>query len=119
MFGTFQVGVTSPPATKTGEVIAFGIPVKFQHSSPRSLCDRVLIAGLLLLLLLFLDPNSGGERVRIELDGLEAIVKTASKAKFFVEFHSACLEGAVCVCKTKKPKPNSPEADPPSRTLII
>jgi len=61
----------------------------------------VLTAGLLLLLLLlslllllFSDPSSGGERVRIELDGLEAIVKTASKAKFFVEFHSACLEGA-------------------------
>ncbi|KAG7268786.1 LOW QUALITY PROTEIN: hypothetical protein CRUP_018341 [Coryphaenoides rupestris] len=57
VFGTFQVGVTSPPGAKT-------------------------------------DPSSGGERVRIELDGLEAIVKTASKAKFFVEFHSACLEEA-------------------------
>uniref|UniRef100_A0A8C5CDH9 phosphatidylinositol-3,4,5-trisphosphate 5-phosphatase n=1 Tax=Gadus morhua TaxID=8049 RepID=A0A8C5CDH9_GADMO len=29
---------------------------------------------------------------RIELERLEAIVKTASKSKFFVEFHSACLE---------------------------
>ncbi|KAJ3588591.1 hypothetical protein NHX12_012183 [Muraenolepis orangiensis] len=56
VFGTFQVGVTAPPGSKT-------------------------------------DPKPpSGERVRIELEGLEAIVKTASKAKFFVEFHSACLE---------------------------
>uniref|UniRef100_A0A8C4GZQ1 phosphatidylinositol-3,4,5-trisphosphate 5-phosphatase n=1 Tax=Dicentrarchus labrax TaxID=13489 RepID=A0A8C4GZQ1_DICLA len=30
----------------------------------------------------------------IELEGIEAIVKTASKAKFFIEFHSSCLEEA-------------------------
>lgn len=33
------------------------------------------------------------ERAWIELEGIEAIVKTASKAKFFIEFHSPCLEG--------------------------
>lgn len=39
------------------------------------------------------DPNPGMERAWIELEGMEAIVKTASKAKFFIEFHSSCLEG--------------------------
>ncbi|KAM7389924.1 hypothetical protein PAMP_023868 [Pampus punctatissimus] len=38
------------------------------------------------------DPNSGMERAWIELEGIEAIVKTASKAKFFIEFYSSCLE---------------------------
>lgn len=39
------------------------------------------------------DSNPGMERAWIELEGVEAIVKTASKAKFFIEFHSSCLEG--------------------------
>lgn len=34
------------------------------------------------------------DRSCIELGTIEAIVKTASKAKFFIEFHSRCLEGA-------------------------
>uniref|UniRef100_A0A8D3E575 phosphatidylinositol-3,4,5-trisphosphate 5-phosphatase n=1 Tax=Scophthalmus maximus TaxID=52904 RepID=A0A8D3E575_SCOMX len=38
------------------------------------------------------NPNPGVERAWIELEGMEAIVKTASKAKFFIEFHSSCLE---------------------------
>ncbi|XP_028272722.1 inositol polyphosphate phosphatase-like 1b isoform X2 [Parambassis ranga] len=38
------------------------------------------------------DSNSSMERAWIELEGMEAIVKTASKAKFFIEFHSSCLE---------------------------
>uniref|UniRef100_A0A7N6FC86 phosphatidylinositol-3,4,5-trisphosphate 5-phosphatase n=1 Tax=Anabas testudineus TaxID=64144 RepID=A0A7N6FC86_ANATE len=38
------------------------------------------------------DPNPNMERAWIELEGIEAIVKTASKAKFFIEFHSHCLE---------------------------
>uniref|UniRef100_A0AAZ3NPD5 phosphatidylinositol-3,4,5-trisphosphate 5-phosphatase n=1 Tax=Oncorhynchus tshawytscha TaxID=74940 RepID=A0AAZ3NPD5_ONCTS len=37
-------------------------------------------------------PNSSMERAWMELEGVEAIVKTASKAKFFIEFHSSCLE---------------------------
>lgn len=41
------------------------------------------------------DLNSGMERAWIELEGIEAIVKTASKAKFFIEFYSSCLEGIV------------------------
>lgn len=39
------------------------------------------------------DVNRSIERAWIELEGIEAIVKTASKAKFFIEFHSSCLEG--------------------------
>ncbi|KAK2848965.1 hypothetical protein Q5P01_008799 [Channa striata] len=38
------------------------------------------------------DPNPNMEKAWIELEGIEAIVKTASKAKFFIEFHSPCLE---------------------------
>ncbi|XP_051505508.1 phosphatidylinositol 3,4,5-trisphosphate 5-phosphatase 2B-like isoform X2 [Myxocyprinus asiaticus] len=36
--------------------------------------------------------DSGSERASIELKAIEAIVKTASKAKFFIEVHSRCLE---------------------------
>nr|XP_054595188.1 inositol polyphosphate phosphatase-like 1b isoform X3 [Nothobranchius furzeri] len=32
------------------------------------------------------------ERAWIELEAIDVIVKTASKAKFFIEFHSSCLE---------------------------
>uniref|UniRef100_A0A3Q3JE49 phosphatidylinositol-3,4,5-trisphosphate 5-phosphatase n=1 Tax=Monopterus albus TaxID=43700 RepID=A0A3Q3JE49_MONAL len=39
-----------------------------------------------------LNPSANMERAWIELEGIEAIVKTASKAKFFIEFHSSCLE---------------------------
>lgn len=38
------------------------------------------------------DQNTSIQRAWIELEGIEAIVKTASKAKFFIEFHSSCLE---------------------------
>ncbi|CAJ1058808.1 inositol polyphosphate phosphatase-like 1b [Xyrichtys novacula] len=38
------------------------------------------------------DHNSSVEKAWIELEGIEAIVRTASKAKFFIEFHSTCLE---------------------------
>lgn len=39
------------------------------------------------------DLNFSVEKAWIELEGIDAIVKTASKAKFFIEFHSSCLEG--------------------------
>lgn len=39
-----------------------------------------------------IDPNLSIERAWIELEVVEAIVKTASKAKFFIELHSSCLE---------------------------
>ncbi|XP_046873076.1 inositol polyphosphate phosphatase-like 1b isoform X1 [Hypomesus transpacificus] len=39
-----------------------------------------------------IDPNLSMERAWIELEVVEAIVKTASKAKFFIELHSSCLE---------------------------
>uniref|UniRef100_A0A3P8V5X2 phosphatidylinositol-3,4,5-trisphosphate 5-phosphatase n=1 Tax=Cynoglossus semilaevis TaxID=244447 RepID=A0A3P8V5X2_CYNSE len=38
------------------------------------------------------DSNPSKERAWIELEGIEAIVKTSSKAKFFIEFYSTCLE---------------------------
>ncbi|XP_029020280.1 inositol polyphosphate phosphatase-like 1b isoform X2 [Betta splendens] len=38
------------------------------------------------------DTNPSMEKAWIELEGVEAIVKTASKAKFITEFHSSCLE---------------------------
>nr|XP_057911273.1 inositol polyphosphate phosphatase-like 1b isoform X2 [Doryrhamphus excisus] len=38
------------------------------------------------------DPCSGVERAWIELEGIEAIVKTASKERFFIDFSSTCLE---------------------------
>ena len=41
------------------------------------------------------ETKSGVERAWIELEGIEAIVKTASKAKFFIDFHSPCIEGMV------------------------
>uniref|UniRef100_A0A8C8C233 phosphatidylinositol-3,4,5-trisphosphate 5-phosphatase n=1 Tax=Oncorhynchus tshawytscha TaxID=74940 RepID=A0A8C8C233_ONCTS len=37
-------------------------------------------------------PSLSMERAWIELEGIEAIVKTAGKAKFFIEFHSSCLD---------------------------
>nr|BAO51251.1 inositol polyphosphate phosphatase-like 1b [Oryzias dancena] len=40
--------------------------------------------------------DSSLERAWIELEGIEAIVKTASKAKFFIEFYSSCLEEMCC-----------------------
>lgn len=39
------------------------------------------------------DLKAGVEKAWIELEGIEAILKTSSKAKFFIEFHSSCLEG--------------------------
>ncbi|XP_027865120.1 inositol polyphosphate phosphatase-like 1b [Xiphophorus couchianus] len=38
------------------------------------------------------DSNFSVERAWIELEEIDTIVKTASKSKFFIEFHSSCLE---------------------------
>ncbi|XP_014857300.1 PREDICTED: phosphatidylinositol 3,4,5-trisphosphate 5-phosphatase 2B-like [Poecilia mexicana] len=38
------------------------------------------------------DSSSSVERAWIELEEIDTIVKTASKSKFFIEFHSSCLE---------------------------
>uniref|UniRef100_A0A4W5QME0 phosphatidylinositol-3,4,5-trisphosphate 5-phosphatase n=1 Tax=Hucho hucho TaxID=62062 RepID=A0A4W5QME0_9TELE len=38
------------------------------------------------------EPSLSMERAWIELEGIEAIVKTAGKAKFLIEFHSSCLD---------------------------
>lgn len=37
-------------------------------------------------------PKSS-EQAYIEFENIEAIVKTASRTKFFIEFYSTCLEG--------------------------
>ncbi|XP_016109918.1 phosphatidylinositol 3,4,5-trisphosphate 5-phosphatase 2A-like [Sinocyclocheilus grahami] len=44
-------------------------------------------------------PKSS-EQAYIEFENIEAIVKTASRTKFFIEFYSTCLEGKKpnCVC---------------------
>ena len=41
----------------------------------------------------FTESNASLEKAWIEMESVEAIVKTASKAKFFIEFHSLCLGG--------------------------
>ncbi|XP_063046606.1 inositol polyphosphate phosphatase-like 1b [Engraulis encrasicolus] len=38
------------------------------------------------------DGGASLEKAWIEMESVEAIVKTSSKAKFFIEFHSLCLE---------------------------
>lgn len=40
-------------------------------------------------------PKSS-EQAYIEFESIEAIVKTASRTKFFIEFYSTCLEGKIC-----------------------
>jgi len=44
---------------------------------------------------LFLSPGlpKASEQAYIEFESIEAIVKTASRTKFFIEFYSTCLEG--------------------------
>lgn len=45
----------------------------------------------------FFLPFSGlsktSDQAYIEFESIEAIVKTASRTKFFIEFYSTCLEG--------------------------
>lgn len=50
--------------------------------------------------------SKSSEQAYIEFESIEAIVKTASRTKFFIEFYSTCLEGEdhvgecarTCVC---------------------
>lgn len=37
--------------------------------------------------------SKSSDQAYIEFESVEAIVKTASRTKFFIEFYSACLEG--------------------------
>lgn len=37
--------------------------------------------------------SKSSEQAYIEFESIEAIVKTASRTKFFIEFYSTCLEG--------------------------
>lgn len=83
VFATFEVGVLSPLTAKTGPGGIIGLSwvesLAYANSPVAYLCGT--------------DVTRGVERAWIELEGIEAIVKTASKAKFFIEFHSSCLEG--------------------------
>lgn len=58
------------------------------------------------------DSGASLEKAWIELESVEAIVKTASKAKFFIEFHSLCLEGTFTslsyACLPECSEPSSP-----------
>lgn len=72
-------------------------------SGPLISCPRALflcpIPPVILSVLLFvLLPFSSGlsktsDQAYIEFESIEAIVKTASRTKFFIEFYSTCLEG--------------------------
>lgn len=37
--------------------------------------------------------SKSSEQAYIEFESIEAIVKTSSRTKFFIEFYSTCLEG--------------------------
>lgn len=42
---------------------------------------------------LFGGLSKSSEQAYIEFESIEAIVKTSSRTKFFIEFYSTCLEG--------------------------
>lgn len=66
-------------------------------------CDMFLLLSILLFLLATCFcaglPKSS-EQAYIEFESIEAIVKTASRTKFFIEFYSTCLEGEMNVHQT-------------------
>ncbi|XP_037316389.2 inositol polyphosphate phosphatase-like 1b [Pungitius pungitius] len=74
VFATFQLGVTS----------RFSCAADAAASRHRVNSLAVHSSGA--------DTHASVEKAWIELEGIEAIVKTASKAKFFIDFHSSCLE---------------------------
>lgn len=84
VFGTFEVGVTSQFVSKKGEMWTDwchdDVCVCVVWISNACVC---VSAGL---------PKSS-EQAYIEFENIEAIVKTASRTKFFIEFYSTCLEG--------------------------
>lgn len=59
------------------------ISKKITNPHPSSLLATCFCVGL---------PKSS-EQAYIEFESIEAIVKTASRTKFFIEFYSTCLEG--------------------------
>lgn len=85
MFATFEVGVTSQFVSKKGWLKhsqRCWQPLPSPLSDAPDPCDSCP-AGL---------PKSS-EQAYIEFESIEAIVKTASRTKFFIEFYSTCLEG--------------------------
>lgn len=51
--------------------------------------------GLTPLSVSLLGLPKSSEQAYIEFENIEAIVKTASRTKFFIEFYSTCLEGKI------------------------
>lgn len=54
---------------------------------------HLLLPHLLLHLFSSAGLPKSSEQAYIEFESIEAIVKTASRTKFFIEFYSTCLEG--------------------------
>ncbi|KAH0625346.1 hypothetical protein JD844_033880 [Phrynosoma platyrhinos] len=74
VFAAFEVGVTSQFVSKKGT----GGPMGDALGDP---CP-CLLPGL----------SKSSDQAYIEFESVEAIVKTASRTKFFIEFYSTCLE---------------------------
>ncbi|KAK3531878.1 hypothetical protein QTP70_033967, partial [Hemibagrus guttatus] len=76
VFATFEVGVTS------------------QFVLKKSRCCSVIfnVHALTHLYVILLGLPKSSEQAYIEFENIEAIVKTASRTKFFIEFYSTCLE---------------------------
>lgn len=95
VFATFEVGVTSQLGSKTGAVMVA------QKTDELCLIPVCWPNSVVIPLRGGTDLTMGIEKAWIELEGIEAILKTSSKAKFFIELHSTCLEGVSLV-----PHPN-------------
>lgn len=87
VFATFEVGVTSQFVPKSGKDEGTGsVPAGTWGPAPHPLSPPAPPAA----------PGSSPEPLaRIEWESIEVIVKTASRSKCYIEFHSYCLEGEV------------------------
>lgn len=87
VFATFEVGVTSQFVPKSGEDEGTGsVPTGTWGPTPHPLSPPAPPAA----------PGSSPEPLAcIEWESIEVIVKTASRSKCYIEFHSYCLEGEV------------------------
>lgn len=100
VFATFEVGVTSQFVSKKGKTLALFL--NLNSSFRTSLIP--FRTSLRKLLTFYIISFSAGlpkclEQAYIEFESIEAIVKTASRTKFFIEFYSTCLEGEKCFSK--------------------
>lgn len=88
MFATFEVGVTSQFVSKKGT----------KRHTPPTCSTWSRLSAVSLAHAHHVIPHPAGlpkssEQAYIEFESIEAIVKTASRTKFFIEFYSTCLEG--------------------------